>query len=234
MMLLSLIVLILAIFNSRYEYESYIRMIKICEPSIMDVIGGSVNKCNLSIIFSILIILNVMYIISYKDIDVFVLKYKSVANYKKTMLMKLTLFCIYISIIYFVATYTYIVNTDLKLINWDKINSYYCYYNHTQSNVGGYIALLFMYLYLLINLLLITHIYYILYLLTKKKVMSMLIFIMGKTILFNIFHLSVVPQYIPRQYTGHTYIIYMLRYIIFFFLLVMIIYLVDFRKIRKE
>lgn len=37
MMLLSLIVLILAIFNSRYEYESYIRMIKVCEPSIMDV-----------------------------------------------------------------------------------------------------------------------------------------------------------------------------------------------------
>lgn len=181
MMLLSLIVLILAIFNSRYEYESYIRMIKVCEPSIMDVIGGSVNKCNLSIIFSILIILNVMYIISYKDIDVFVLKYKSVANYKKTILMKLTLFCIYISIIYFGATYTYIVNTDLKLINWDKINSYYCYYNHIQLNVVGYIALLFMYLYLLINLLLITHIYYILYLLTKKKVMSMLIFIMGKT-----------------------------------------------------
>lgn len=97
--------------------------------------------------------------------------------------MKLTLFCIYIyiSIIYFGATYTYIVNTDLKLINWDKINSYYCYYNHIQSNVVGYIALLFMYLYLLIKLLLITHIYYILYLLTKKKVMSMLIFIMGKT-----------------------------------------------------
>ena len=95
-MLLSLIVLILAIFNSRYEYESYIRMIKVCEPSIMDVIGGSVNKCNLFIIFSILIILNVMYIISYKDIDIFVLKYKSVANYKKTILMKLTLFCIYI------------------------------------------------------------------------------------------------------------------------------------------
>ena len=53
MMLLSLIVLILAIFNSRYEYESYIRMIKVCEPSIMDVIVGSVNKCNLFIIFSI-------------------------------------------------------------------------------------------------------------------------------------------------------------------------------------
>ena len=76
---------------------------------------------------------------------------------------------IYISIIYFGATYTYIVNTDLKLINWDKINSYYCYYNHIQSNVVGYIALLFMYLYLLIKLLLITHIYYILYLLTKEK-----------------------------------------------------------------
>lgn len=39
---------------------------------------------------------NIENIISYKDIDIFVLKYKSVANYKKTILMKLTLFCIYI------------------------------------------------------------------------------------------------------------------------------------------
>lgn len=219
-----------ALYLSSYYYDSINKMKYICTPSCMDIIVSCMNEYNIQIIAGTVILLNMYGILGQYDKNVFLLKFGSIKKYKRYINRKIIIQSLCYSAYFFANVLFFATRSGYVMLNWSIRDSYFCFVNYAVSDIRLWTCLLAVYLSLLLNWLLTSEIFFLIYSYTRKKTVSLLIIIFVKYWCMKTFGLCIVPVF-KREYAVSGFL---MTNITLYAALAAIIYFINWKIGRKR